>query len=398
MDDVDQVIISFNETISNHDLEFSHQATVARRPGAVSSYPAALAPLTASKFSFSVMITETKSNVNFLTLGLATKTFPASSSEGFGRQLLSWGIQCDRSSPRAISVLYSSSERVGETRRIGHGDLLSFVGNITEGWMDIYINLSQQHHRLTFKPGNFSDFVVGVTFANNHTARVIPLSHKALLKLVAAPDLMINISKIWPSPKCRDGHSMKLCTVSQYTSQSPGRVTCDLCGMEEIASSGNIHFNCLLCNFDTCLSCSMPRANSSPVNMAVLTGKSPIAGCKQGTTALSQASVSSTQASFLGAFSSLTRGSPSWVALEQLLFLVRRITSLPINTELNSDTNGLSTANYSTIRSTPSVLHAMEQLVAVGRGRESAQLRAADLSLSLMLSIALVKCSLLDTL
>lgn len=81
---------TWDRKTSNASLEYTDNGLSCRRPGSASCYPAAFAAVPAPKSVFSVVLTETMSTTNWLTIGVCLDGFANSSSDGFGRSPNSW--------------------------------------------------------------------------------------------------------------------------------------------------------------------------------------------------------------------------------------------------------------------------------------------------------------------
>lgn len=123
------------------------------------------------------MLQEAPRAPNWLTFGLAKRNFPASSSNGIGRTLNSWGIFDDRSNSAAnISSFGSNGHAEQHCRKLQEGDILRCTVDLNECFVEIDINNKECSHRFDLPATdceNFDDLMFAMTFANDHKATVI---------------------------------------------------------------------------------------------------------------------------------------------------------------------------------------------------------------------------------
>lgn len=170
------IVPVWDPALSSSSLTFSKGKSVVSRsldrpPPPANSALTALAPIHGSvaSFSVSVNITETRS-ARLLTLGVASKSVDAQklASEGFGKCSSSWGLQDDRSGSGECGV-YAAGKRMGNIRRLRSGDIVNFVINASENWLDIVINFGELKTRLSLSPtlvqsaSQSAEYVFGVS-------------------------------------------------------------------------------------------------------------------------------------------------------------------------------------------------------------------------------------------
>ena len=186
---------------SNTSLEYTDSSTSCRRPGSTSCYPAAFARVpSALVSSFSVELTETGSNTNWLSVGLGKTQFPIAISDGFGRSPDSWGIVDDRSRESENAYFAFSGLKIrAAPRKLRRGDVITIILDLQTPRLEITINFGEFTHVYgtsiegckfavlaagigvtSFDTPSISDnvasadFVFGATFANDHKLQIDP--------------------------------------------------------------------------------------------------------------------------------------------------------------------------------------------------------------------------------
>jgi hypothetical protein len=163
----------WNLEISNSSLSFTNNGRTVKRPGSVSSYPAAFANVPASRSSICVEIDAAFSGPNWLTFGLARRGMENSGSDGVGLTSETWGICDERDSP-SEAVIASCGSRIGRCRKFRRGDIVRGVVDLAAGWFEVTIGTNCFTHRFEIPIGSCDDYYFAMTFANNHQATIIP--------------------------------------------------------------------------------------------------------------------------------------------------------------------------------------------------------------------------------
>lgn len=163
----------WNLEASNTSLAFSNNGRTVKRPGSVSSYPAAFANVPASRSSICVEIDAAFSGPNWLTFGLARRGMENSGSDGVGLTQETWGICDERDSP-SEAVIASCGSRIGRCRKFRRGDIVRGVVDLAAGWFEVTIGTNSFTHRFEIPVGSCDDYYFAMTFANNHQVTIIP--------------------------------------------------------------------------------------------------------------------------------------------------------------------------------------------------------------------------------
>jgi len=170
------IVPAWDPTVSSSTLVFSSsKATVSRaldRPPPPSNAALyALSPIYGAVVSFSVSITAAEGRSSRpLTLGVASKSIDLQklAAEGFGKCGASWGLQDDRSGSGEC-VVFAAGKRLGTFRRLRSGDIINFVLNVRDNWLDIVINFGEYKNRISLSPTlvqaatQTGDYVFGVS-------------------------------------------------------------------------------------------------------------------------------------------------------------------------------------------------------------------------------------------
>ncbi len=90
-------ILSWDLSISDTALRYSNGNRTAHRPGNVSCYPAALAPVVGPKCTMAIVLEECPFANNTISFGIAVRGFPKSGQQAIGERSDSWGIFNNRS-------------------------------------------------------------------------------------------------------------------------------------------------------------------------------------------------------------------------------------------------------------------------------------------------------------
>ena len=307
-----KALMVWDRVRSNPNLEFNEDNTTARRPGNASSYPAALVtPSLEEICTLTLVLTEATQNNNWLTIGIAYATFPHASSDGFGRQINSWGLQDDRSSA-SDSSLQACGTKEATFRKLRLGDVVSLVADLKAGYCDVIVNVGELRHRFILptdrRPENY---VMGATFANDHKLRIIPLPY-SLVEVLAKAETYTHTAantRAVRQVRCPNNHVMSAFHGLPPTEEAGGGViiACNKCARSNIHLDKVCIFNCELCplSYDLCLACSISASNVSRRNKVALAAAASSAGLLHNPLA------------------TLSDDGPGAVALEQLLDLGR---------------------------------------------------------------------------
>ncbi len=132
---------AFDPSISDPHLEFSGGGKSAKRPGSVSCYPAALAPLTAPQCMIKFLIESCPQQGNYMSLGLVKRSFRTNGSNGVGPSQDSWGLLDTRDSsstgPATISACGSNK---ATWRKFRAGDVVTVEVDLYE--VVLFLNAS----------------------------------------------------------------------------------------------------------------------------------------------------------------------------------------------------------------------------------------------------------------
>lgn len=160
--------------ISQSQLEFSNGNKTAKRPGSVSTYPAAFSSLKGPKAQFTVVLSECPAYINSMSIGVCVEGFPTSGQKSFGERDLSWGIFNNRSmDARDESKIGSCGHVVSRFRHMKAGDIFSFLVDLTTSppTAKLFINGGEFIHTFILPIGK--KFVFGATFCNDHVLSII---------------------------------------------------------------------------------------------------------------------------------------------------------------------------------------------------------------------------------
>eukprot|EP01035_Chromulina_nebulosa_P020109 gene20109-26109_t len=195
----DSVITAWDVKSSDDTLIFADDNTSCRRNGSASCYPAAFALIKNEFTIFNVVLEETSSKTNWLTVGLGKKNFPSSYSDGFGRTSDSWGIADGRASDTENAFFaYNGTNIQSISRKLKLNDVICLILNLKVGSLEISVNYGEFSH--TFGPENsksyfsslptmtsskftistqrplgyLNDFIIGATLADDHKFTIKP--------------------------------------------------------------------------------------------------------------------------------------------------------------------------------------------------------------------------------
>ena len=181
------IFTSWDISISDSYLVFSENNSIAKRPGSVSCYPAALvktfpAPVSTITnmpchiFSITMTLLECPVGPNSMSIGLAhASSFQKSGSDGFGPNRNSWGIIESRSS--GDGKIFSNQTSIGTFRKMAQGDTFSIKYDrmLGKAWLSINNGELLQEFDVHV-PGEHVPLVLGGTFCNDHKLRIDNIS------------------------------------------------------------------------------------------------------------------------------------------------------------------------------------------------------------------------------
>jgi hypothetical protein len=142
----------FDRSQSNSHLAFADDNRSATRPGSVSSYPLARAPITrgpgfkpGQPRSFSVCLERAPNVSNSTSFGVAAKSIRTEGSDGIGPTSNSWGVICSFGSANAPTKVVASGKQVATWRMLEEGDVLR-AQYFPDGRLIISLNLFECEH------------------------------------------------------------------------------------------------------------------------------------------------------------------------------------------------------------------------------------------------------------
>lgn len=176
------VLNRWDQSISDDNLVYSANETVARRPGSASCYPASLIRIPSAisdssgqqqnSFAMTVILQNAPRGPNSMSIGIARQGFKSHGSDGFGVSCGSWGLIESRST--GDGKIYAKAESVGSFRKMREGDIFSLVYDRRLGrcWLlirhssapETELELCQEFN--VHSPGENVDLVVGATYCN----------------------------------------------------------------------------------------------------------------------------------------------------------------------------------------------------------------------------------------
>lgn len=166
----------WDRTDSYQSLEYSNNNRSVKRPGNLSSYPAAFCKMNPgnSVNVFTVKLTEANSTSNTISIGIAkvengTLTFPNSGSDGVGRTLNSFGYFNDRS--HSDAALYFNGKLEDNLRSLVLGDEVTVVYDNRFGVCTFCLNENEYRKEVNVGIGVW---VFVVTLATEHQLTIIP--------------------------------------------------------------------------------------------------------------------------------------------------------------------------------------------------------------------------------
>ena len=177
----------WDKGLSNKQLTFSNGDTSVRRVGSVSSYPAAFVPLPEAHAILQVKVTAAPIGNNWLTFGLVKAGFKASSSDGVGKNVDSWGIVDERSSSGKNATMRGCG-KVEETlaRKLQEGDVLTAEADVAAGWCEVRLNQTECSHRFVIPVGSKESYLFGATFSNDTECTILSCSAVAAVSKAAS--------------------------------------------------------------------------------------------------------------------------------------------------------------------------------------------------------------------
>ena len=371
-------ITSWDKSLSNSSLEIADDGLSARRPGGVSSFPAALAFLPKNLCSLSVAYIGRDSHHNCITIGLGKRnSFLSTGGVGFGRHPLSWGMQDDRAAASSGAEILSCGTSCKTIRKLVLGDIITMKCNISEKWCELIINFGEISHRFVIADpvGDYTDYVLGATLANDCILKILPHPYECLSRAIS----------LEASGTCRKQHvcqRLRLQVPPNYHNRHTNpTVRCDVCGRLGLEGDTLGYRHCTKCDYDVCYPCTLSASelcaddvfigniNPTPASMPRNTqsGTSPTAPAarerdddrqgglyrhfrvtrpanesssqSQGTATKSRtpsSNQSPTSTSNLPALSTLPQNSMQRIAIDQLVGLARNILEDPHSTTHSS--------------------------------------------------------------
>lgn len=172
-------VTKWDTDISQPALTFRAQATVVKREGTVSSFPAVFARLPSEHALLRVRLDAAPLEGNMLTFGLARRGMKTEYSDGLGRTVDSWGMADDRlRSSHAVMPVLAAGGKANVVnrwhRRVRQGDVLTAEVNTVEGWCELRLNDTEALHRFGVPRGTREDYWFGVTLATDHQVSILP--------------------------------------------------------------------------------------------------------------------------------------------------------------------------------------------------------------------------------
>lgn len=163
----------WDRSLSCSHLEFSNDDRSVRRPGSVSSFPAAFCKMDVTKDVnvFTVKLTKADGRTNNVTIGVALfDTFPNQGSDGVGLQNDSFGLIDDRSENNHPCAIHYNRNNVGTFPKLKLGDEVCVVYDRRFSSCSLYLNKSEYCFTYQIPYGNY---VFVVTVANNHELTIM---------------------------------------------------------------------------------------------------------------------------------------------------------------------------------------------------------------------------------
>ena len=188
-----KVITAWAPSISDPDLVFSDGATMSRRPGSSSCYPASLVHIEEPRVSLTCTLVDCPIGPNSMSFGIAKAGFKKTGSDGFGPSINSWGIIESRSS--GDGKVYSNRSVVTTFRKMKAGDkfCLRYERAVGKAWLfidgagrDFSAPELVQEFDL-HRPDEIIPLVIGATFCNDHSLLVMDSPPPALAHIDARP-------------------------------------------------------------------------------------------------------------------------------------------------------------------------------------------------------------------
>jgi hypothetical protein len=188
----------FNTKMGNHRLEYTTEGFTARRPGSISSYPAALLDLPSSHTSCVIHLDEAPYHLNWFTIGLARKPFRNQGSNGFGCVCDSWGLRDDRSNSgdrQNFSQVLASDEPCTRWRKLESGDRITILVDLIAGRLRFELNNGESIHEFRSAPqGHPDDFVLGCTLSSDTQVSLVPIDSASIAWFETGGDMKKEMS------------------------------------------------------------------------------------------------------------------------------------------------------------------------------------------------------------
>lgn len=171
--------------ISNQDLVFSEGETQAKRPGGISTRPAALV----RAISLGVHIVDMPFTNNTLTLGVARwPGFQSSGSHGFGEESASWGLCLHCGKSNGTRIVHSSKEQPDPLPRLQIDDVVRLECDRSSGLVHVRAMRGDELVFVCDLPMPDGDHVLGATLSNDAVLAVVPAPLRVATVVPSAPD------------------------------------------------------------------------------------------------------------------------------------------------------------------------------------------------------------------
>lgn len=182
-------VTKFYPSLSNTRLTFAESDKSVMRPGSVSAYPMARAPIIRGpKFkpteacTFCVCLERAPNLSNSTSFGVASKNIRSEGSDGVGPTPNSWGIICSFGNVSGATKVMSNGSQVASWRMLEEGDVLRAL-YFPDGSLVISLNLFECEHRFQLpsevvaqfgsSPNPEEDqYTFAMTLASDHRVRI----------------------------------------------------------------------------------------------------------------------------------------------------------------------------------------------------------------------------------
>lgn len=162
--------------LSDRHLVFANNNETVTRPGAVSSYPAAIANIMAPISMICLEIDQIGSMDNWLSFGLVHTEFPSSASDsdqrGVGLTKNSWGLIDYRSSTEPAYIAANGKRIKPANIKFKQGDIIVGIVNTYEGWFEVFVNDSFVY-RFSVPIQSFQEYKFALTLSNDASITIV---------------------------------------------------------------------------------------------------------------------------------------------------------------------------------------------------------------------------------